>query len=457
MSTAPPPLPVESTQTWQRRVGDIQGEPGPTLLCIGGIHGNEPAGLIAAQTVIQKIEHACNQGDCRLRGRIYALAGNLAALNASDPALRYFTRDLNRMFDPSAIDQARHAPEQDRFPEQTELLELLALIEPAMRDAPPGSALMDLHTVSSESPAFAYVEDSLPARKIGLALDLPLVVGLGEELTGLLADYATTHLGVLSLLAEAGTHEDPESVTIHEAAIWITMQTLGMIDDADADAFAGFDVRAKLHAAADQQAGRFFDIRQRVTIGDPPLEMLDRARAFTRVWKGITPIARRTHQGATETIRAPADGILFMPNRQARKNPTDDAFFILRPVWTRFLRLSGLLRQQAWPHRLLRLLPGVKADPADPHTLRVDHDVAALMARDLLHLLGYRVHRAPPTRYRRPLTRLLLAVWVIPRILLRLARLLPTKNDEIWLVRRHRLDVEPAHCDPPSQHNPIPG
>jgi predicted deacylase len=432
--------PHESTARWERVVGDVRGEPGPVLLCIGGVHGNEPAGLIAGQRVVEKLFTANAEGKEALRGRVLVVAGNLAALHTGDPTRRYFASDLNRMFDAATIDDARRAPAADRTPEQVELLELLALLESVGRGAPPGSAVLDLHTVSSASPAFAFTEDSLPARRMGLALGLPLVVGLEEELSGLMVDYVSAALGLVSLVVEAGTHDDPGSVEVHEAAIWVTMQTRGMIESADA--LAGFDTRARLRAAAGSYAGHFYDVRQRVPVGEPPLEILDRARAFTRVWKGLTPIATRGTDRRGDVVRAPADGLLFMPNRQQRKAPTDDAFFVLRPVWRRFIGFSGWLRQQRWPHRLLAALPGVSRDKGDPHTLRVDHDVAALMARDVMHLFGYRVHSAGHAAYHRPLTRLLMVFWVVPRALLRVAGVLPTECDEIWIVRRHLLDVE---------------
>jgi hypothetical protein len=35
-----------------------------------------------------------------------------------------------------------------------------------------------------------------------------------------------------------------------------------------------------------------------------------------------------------------------------------------------------------------------------------------------------------------------MAVWVLGRALLRVGGVLPTARDEIWVVQRHRLDVE---------------
>lgn len=429
---------AETPGEWRRVVGEARGgRDGPTLICLAGIHGNEPAGLHASARVIERLRASPGS----LRGRVLAVAGNLRALRKGDPSLRYQVRDLNRMFGDDTVAESLATAAGAGDPEQAEAAELVELLGRAAADAPKGSALLDLHTFSSPGPPFAYVEDSLPARRLGLSLGLPLIVGLDEELHGLLADYATNRLGLLSLVVEAGLHADPGAIGVHEAALWVALQALGMI--ADADALAGFDTRALLRGRAGRQAGRFYDIRHRELEGDPPMEMLETTQAFLSVRMGVTCVATREHGGGRrEVLRASADGILFMPNRQLRKRPADDAYFILRPIWRRFVGVSGWLRQRPLAHRLLAMLPGVRRDPDDPHTLRVDHDVAALMARDILHLFGYRVLRSRPAPYRRWPVRLFLALWVMPRALLRVAGVLPTDRDEIWVVRRHRLDVE---------------
>ncbi|QKK07939.1 MAG: hypothetical protein HND58_06945 [Planctomycetota bacterium] len=421
-----------------RTIADLRGGDGPTLICTGGVHGNEPAGIYAAREVARKLQTLSPSGsDPAWRGRFVAMVGNVAACNAADPTLRYIEHDLNRLATPEEIDRARALPPAKRHAEQQELLELIDALRAIAGEAPHASTLLDLHTVSSPSPAFAYGEDSLPARRLGRALGLPLVLGFEEELSGLLADYATSELGVLSLVVEAGTHSDPESVSVHEAAIWTVLEAQGMVKSAS-DA-ARFDVAQRLRAAAGRKTGRVFDIRQRVPVGSPPLEMLETAQAFTRVWKGLTRVATRHRPDRTEVLRAPADGLLFMPNRQPRKRPEDDAFFVLRPVWRRFMWVSARLRAMPAAHRLLEALPGVRR--ADRHTLHIDPSIAAVMARDVLHLFGYRVLRGTPAPFHRPWTRAAMACIAIPRALGR--SLLGRRADpgEVWIVRRHRLDL----------------
>ena len=67
------------TDVDERLIGRVNGRPGgPVLLCVAGIHGNEPAGVHAVRRVLADL------GDRRdeLEGSLVAFAGNIAALEA---------------------------------------------------------------------------------------------------------------------------------------------------------------------------------------------------------------------------------------------------------------------------------------------------------------------------------------------------------------------------------------
>ncbi len=50
-------------------LGDYDGgRPGPTVLALGGLHGNEPAGVEAAKRVLARLQ----RGDVEYRGRTVA-------------------------------------------------------------------------------------------------------------------------------------------------------------------------------------------------------------------------------------------------------------------------------------------------------------------------------------------------------------------------------------------------
>ena len=64
---------------------------GPLLVCIGGIHGNEPAGVAALERVVASLTRERPP----FRGELVALRGNLAALELGR---RFVDEDLNRIW-----------------------------------------------------------------------------------------------------------------------------------------------------------------------------------------------------------------------------------------------------------------------------------------------------------------------------------------------------------------------
>ena len=69
-----------SLRNLPRELGRIVGDqPGPTLLCIGGLHGNEPAGVLAIQRVMERLTGASEH----LRGELIGVVGNRHALGVA--------------------------------------------------------------------------------------------------------------------------------------------------------------------------------------------------------------------------------------------------------------------------------------------------------------------------------------------------------------------------------------
>ena len=80
-----------------RIIGEITGpNPGPTLILIGGLHGNEPAGPAALRQLMQIIE----THQAELRGTVVAMLGNIGAIKTNQ---RYRSADLNRLWTPTNI------------------------------------------------------------------------------------------------------------------------------------------------------------------------------------------------------------------------------------------------------------------------------------------------------------------------------------------------------------------
>ncbi len=419
---------------WPRReLGRFEsGEPaGTTLVVIGGVHGNEPAGLIAAKRVLDTLEAEQPTGFC---GRLVVLAGNLPALNLDDKEARYIDSDLNRIFtDEQIAKPARTSVEHGQ------MHELLAALR-AQRAHCREMIVMDLHTTSSDAPPVAVFEDSLPARLFARQMPMPLYLGFEEELDGLLIDRVTNELGSVAVVIEGGQHFDPQSIVVHEAAIWAGLHAAGILRvDALPHRRRPGDL---LREAVGDQAYKVFDIRYRKPIEHEDFAMCPGIEAGMRIKQARTPIAIENGQ----TITSPVRGRVFLPNMQARKRIGDDGFFIVRHIGEGWIGFSARVRRQEWIHRIIAHLPGVYA--MDDGSLYVDADLAAVLKRQVFHLFGYRLVRHDEKDGGHGAMRAWHGISAFCKAFFR-GRMVggPDRDDpRFWIVRRHRLDC-PAYSD----------
>jgi succinylglutamate desuccinylase len=442
--------PIRETLVRDRLIGRFSGRhDGPRLIVVGALHGNEPAGAIAARRVLSALEHADPDA---IAGSLVALVGNLRACNDPNPDTRYIETDLNRAFTPHHLQRAATLPDDDLGPEELELRDLTRLLDREITDR--RTVLVDLHTTSAPSPPFIAMEDTLAARRVARSLPLPIILGLEEELPGLLFDYVTNHHRIVSFVVESGQHDDPESVTGHEAVIWTLLDALGVLPIEGGPVAHQTDPRQVLRAAAGELGARVFDVRHREAIIDEGYQTLEQRGAFERVTRHRTPIA---HQGG-RTLTPPISGQLFMPNRQPIKQLGDDAYFIVRELSPGWLGLSARLRRSRRLERWIpRLLPGVRRRPGRPDELLVAPDIAVVLKRQLLHLLGYRLirrshvlHLSRPARVWGALRALVHAAFTLAGGAFRGGEraALGAERDDDWVITRRTLDRDPPPDNP---------
>lgn len=358
------------------RFGDALA--GPTLVVIGGVHGNEPAGLIAGQRVLDQLS---DSAPADFEGRLIVLAGNLAALNDEDPDSRYIDYDLNRLcldshFQEPASTSAEHA-------QMHELFATLESISDSCAQSGQPMIVLDLHTTSSDSRPVVVFEDSIRARALAMRMPCPKYLGIEEEIDGLVIDAVTNRLGCVSYLVEGGQHEDPRSVEVHEAAIWIGLSSAGILGAGQCPG----DPVGVIRSAARDHSGVVYDVRHREPITDESFTICE------DIFNGTRVVAERTVLAIQSglPVRSPIHGLVFLPNMQTHKRIGDDGFFIVRRISPGWVNLSARLRHQRWVHRLILMMPGVYA--GDGPTLLVDADLACVLRRQVFHLLGYRLVR----------------------------------------------------------------
>lgn len=340
---------------------------GPLLLCVGGIHGNEPSGVVALRRVIARLEARKPP----FRGRVLAVAGNLPALRANR---RFIERDLNRGWN---VRRVSAVLEQPASAEDLEQAALLGVLVPAIRDATGEVVLLDLHTTSSTSPPFVTLSDTLEIRTFAARLGLPLVLGIEEEIDTMV-DYLSG-FGALAIGIEAGRHDDPRSIDVHEAALWLSLHATGLLSDADVVDLGA--CRRRLAEARRGLPGVFEVIYRRAIQPEDGFRMAPGFANFTPVGAGEV-----VAHDARGPVPVPMSGRLFLPLYQAQG---DDGYFLVRPVRPVWLRVSRVLRRIGAP-KLLPLLPGVHRSTRQADTLIVSRRVARWLVNEVFHLLGYR-------------------------------------------------------------------
>lgn len=380
--TAPARGSGRSPAASERLVGRYRGgEEGPLLVCVGGIHGNEPAGVEALRRVLGRL------ADERpvFRGEVVGVAGNLEALSRST---RFVDEDLNRIWTLERVARVRDrglaaADAGSSSTEEREMSGVLRLLESILPDDAEGREVhvVDLHTTSSESVPFVTLSDSLGNRAFARQFPLPLVLGLEEELEGTLLDYVD-HLGHVAIGIEGGSHRAPSSVDHLERAVWLALASLEMVA-LDAAPEPGRLRRSLARAAEDVPS--LFEVRYRHALRDGDGYRMDPGyRNFQEV--GAGEVVGRDRRGP---VRAPEAGRIFLPLYQ---DQGEEGFFVVRRVAPFWLRVSALLRRLR-ADRVARHLPGVRPHPEREEALVIRPPATRPLAVKLFHLLGYRRER----------------------------------------------------------------
>ena len=348
--------------------------PGPTLIVIGSIHGNEPAGALAAR----KVASALDGKDSLIRGEVVFLKGNLRALAQR---VRFIDSDLNRHWTTENISRNRQGSiTHPTCSEDIEQRELLEAINKTISRAQGELYFLDLHTTSAEGKPFATVGDTLRNREFALKFPVTILLGIEEQLDGTLLEYVND-LGAVTMGFEAGQHDNPASVDRHEALIWIALVAAGSMRAKDVTELSSH------RALLDKASGgtRIIEVRHRHGVRpEDQFQMAEGFENFQPVRRG-QPLAH-DHQGV---ITARETGLVIMPRYQALG---DDGFFLGREVKPFWLKLSRVLRRLKVGD-YMHLLPGVRRHPTDDRILVVDTRLARLFPLQVFHLLGFRKRR----------------------------------------------------------------
>lgn len=308
------------TPASERIIGHYRGaDAGALVVAIGGIHGNEPAGVLALNRLFDLLteEPLLNPG-FSFRGELLALRGNLAALREGT---RFIEEDLNRIW------RVREPGQQNfRSSEDQELYEIITAIETALEENPLSElVLLDLHTTSEGGGIFAITGDDTPSLSLAAEMYVPVIKGLLSGMQGTTLHYFRsghflTDFPVRAITFDAGQHDDPKAVDLALAATVNLLRALGCLRDEDVSTWHDDILRE-----AARHLPRITELQyvHRIAAdGSDRFVMQPGFRNFSPVTKGM-----RLATDKNGDVLAPANGFLLMPNY---REEGEEGFFLLK-------------------------------------------------------------------------------------------------------------------------------
>jgi len=298
----------------ERVIKDIRStEKGNTVLLLGGVHGNEPLGILAIEKVLSTVV----ENGMKTKGRILALVGNM---EASKITQRYLYKDLNRLWTRDNIDDLHYNRLNLLHTEYREMKDLYDQLQDAIKELDEDLYVVDLHTTSGPTIPFIVTNKLEKCREFTEKFPMPAISGLTGFLDGTFLSYIN-ELGHIGLAYEAGQHKSPQSYTRFESFIWLTLIHTGVLVDVE-ESFIEFHTQALIEELTTRT--RSFKIISRYRIHDgEEFKMEPGFTNFQRIHKD--EILAHNINGP---VLSPYDGYIFMPLYQKLG---DDGFFIIKP------------------------------------------------------------------------------------------------------------------------------
>ncbi len=363
----------------ERIISYIKGsKPGPTLIFIGGIHGNEPAGIFALYDVFNHIKNS----QILVKGTMYAISGNLPALAKGK---RYEKEDLNRVWKHDRINNlSKDIKNQDTNLDIEQQYDIYQIIKDILDKESGPFYFMDLHTTSSKTMPFLTVNDSLLNRKYTMQYPISMILGIEEYLDGPLLSYIN-ELGYVSFGFEGGQHDDPEAIKNHISFIYLTMVFAGSLTKKDIE----YDYHYHFLVKGSEGPTEIYEIYWRYQIKENEVfKMKPGFVNFQHIQKG-----EQLAYSNGKIITASKNGRIFMPLYQHQGN---DGFFTIQSIHPVFLRLSTILRKIHFDN-IITILPGVHWASNKKNELTVNLKIARFFTKQFFHLLGYRSKQVDKT------------------------------------------------------------
>jgi succinylglutamate desuccinylase len=300
------------TEVSNRLVTDLDsGKDGPVLILIGGIHGNELAGVSAIRTVSEWV----SRDGVLKNGRVVGIVGNPEAVKRQ---VRYQDEDLNRIWLPEIVDEVRSQKESEiQSSERRDLKEILQILDPILADRSKRIIAVDLHSFSAHEGYFAITPESGYNEKLLNEIGIPSIFGIEKILPGTLLNYIH-NFGHHAFAFEGGSHYSEDTLVNMVSFIKMLAMELEMCDTAESVDF--IRLQKPLNNTLPSQMELVY---QHIITSSDQFVMRPGFSNFQRVAQGDW-----LADDVNGKITAPCDGYILMPLYQ---NQGSDGFFLVAP------------------------------------------------------------------------------------------------------------------------------
>lgn len=309
---------------YNRIIGSFTGQKkGPMLICFGGMHGNELAGVQALDIIFKllEIEPQANP-EFEFCGHFIGIHGNLTAL---DEGKRFIEKDLNRLWTDHNVARIRKAPLDDLNTEEKEVREIIDIVCNEIQKYQPDKIVMlDLHTTTAHGGIFSIATDDPESVRIAIELHAPVIKGMLEGIKGTTLHYFRpenfNEREVVGVAFESGQHDDPLSVNRAIAAVINCMRTIGCVK---AEHVENRHDKLLIDFSKNLPKVSELILCHSITEEDQ-FEMLPNFQNFQEIHKG--ELLAHDKKGP---IYAQSDGLILMPLYQPQG---DDGFFLIKKL-----------------------------------------------------------------------------------------------------------------------------
>ena len=286
--------------------------PGPLIICLAALHGNEQFGIHAFRNVFSAIE----KHQIPFQGKLVGVVGNLKAVQSNR---RFIDYDLNRSWTEEHVSSLLSG--NNSRAEDEELLAIRKIVEEESQGEFTMKILADLHATSSDKGNFVVVPEESGNHPIIQALQLPVAVDLHCYLEGTLLSYYSAQ-GYLSFAMEGGQIGSSEVYRLHTSGIWEVLEKAGAISKHDhehEDHYANH-----LKEVSEGLPSKVKVLYRHSVRPEDGFRMLPGFHNFQNIHKG-----QQLAMDARGNVDSPHDGMIFMPLYQ---NEGEDGFFVVEEI-----------------------------------------------------------------------------------------------------------------------------